>query len=163
MLAQVHTPMCAGYFQPEAAQFSCISCDSLGDFYQELQGQSSCLSCVEGTQSYVGVLTAENKSACQCKQGDVSIRLALSYIKLNGCNYDVQAITPNMAGPARCARVPQLFLPATFAGLAEFPLGLSAFASVAPACQTANGLSGCRRARNVRSSRSSRFGTVAVS
>ena len=141
--------MCAGYFQPEAAQFGCISCDSLGDFYQELQGQSSCLACAEGTQRYVGVLTAENKSACQCKQGDTnSIRLTLSYIKLNGCNCDVQAITPSMAGPARCARVPQLFLPAT----------LSAFASVARACQTANGLSGCRRARSVRSSRSCRFG-----
>ena len=26
--------MCAGYFQPEAAQFGRLSCDSLGDFYQ---------------------------------------------------------------------------------------------------------------------------------
>ena len=31
-----------GYFASESAQFSCIHCDDLGDFYQELTGQTSC-------------------------------------------------------------------------------------------------------------------------
>ncbi len=59
----------AGFFQPDAGQFGCISCDSLGNFFQELQEQTSCQSCAAGTQRYVGVLSALNRSSCQCKEG----------------------------------------------------------------------------------------------
>ena len=59
----------AGYFQPDEGQFGCLNCDSLGDFYQDLAGQLSCKSCAANTQRFVGVLTAVNRSACQCKPG----------------------------------------------------------------------------------------------
>ncbi len=36
-------------------QFGCISCDNLGDFYQEIEGQTSCAACALGTQRYLGV------------------------------------------------------------------------------------------------------------
>jgi hypothetical protein len=59
----------AGFFQPQEGQFGCISCDSLGDFYGELQGQTVCQHCAANTQRYLGVLSAANKSSCQCKEG----------------------------------------------------------------------------------------------
>jgi hypothetical protein len=59
----------AGYFQPELAQSGCISCDSLGDFYQNQPGQTACVACAVNTQRYNGVLSAVNKSSCQCKEG----------------------------------------------------------------------------------------------
>ena len=70
----------AGYFQPDKGQFGCISCDVLGDYYQELSAQSSCVACPPSTQRFVGVLSAVTKSSCQCKEGDatdVSEKLAL--------------------------------------------------------------------------------------
>jgi hypothetical protein len=59
----------SGYFQPDDGQFSCIDCDSLGDFYQEKSAQTFCEACLPSTQRYIGVLTAENRSACQCQEG----------------------------------------------------------------------------------------------
>ena len=59
----------AGYFQPELAQSGCISCDSLGDFYQNQPGQTACVACAVNSQRYNGVLSAGNKSSCQCKEG----------------------------------------------------------------------------------------------
>ena len=61
-----------GYFQSSEAQFGCISCDSLGDFFQELLGQTSCQACPTNSRRYVGVLGALNRSSCQCKEGATS-------------------------------------------------------------------------------------------
>jgi hypothetical protein len=58
-----------GYFARKVGQFSCISCDDLGDFYQELPGALSCNPCPQSTQRYVAVLSGTNRSACQCKNG----------------------------------------------------------------------------------------------
>jgi hypothetical protein len=58
-----------GFFQPEQGQFGCISCDRLGDFYQEQSGQTSCDPCAPNTQRFLKVLSAANRSACQCKSG----------------------------------------------------------------------------------------------
>ena len=63
------TFLCIGYFQSEEGQFGCISCDSLGDFFQQSQGQTSCQACLTGAQRYIGVLDGANKSSCQCKAG----------------------------------------------------------------------------------------------
>ena len=68
--ASVRSSACgSGYFQSETGQLGCIHCDSLGDFYQELRGQTFCLHCVKNTQRYLGVLSAANRTACQCKEG----------------------------------------------------------------------------------------------
>jgi hypothetical protein len=64
-------PCNPGQFQKEEGQYSCISCDSLGDFYQEQSGQTFCNHCVENTQRYVGVLSAGSKAACQCRAGAI--------------------------------------------------------------------------------------------
>ena len=64
-----HAVWCAGFFQPDSGQFGCLSCDSLGDFYQELEGQPSCRQCVNHTRRYLGVLSAASRSSCQCKEG----------------------------------------------------------------------------------------------
>jgi hypothetical protein len=61
--------MFAGYFQSQKGQFGCISCDSLGDFYQELRGQNLCVPCPDTTKRYIGVLSAATRSSCQCKEG----------------------------------------------------------------------------------------------
>jgi hypothetical protein len=58
----------AGYFQPEEGQFGCINCDILGND-QEHEAQTSCIFCAANTQRYVGVLSAMNRSSCQCKEG----------------------------------------------------------------------------------------------
>jgi hypothetical protein len=58
-----------GMFQPEPGQFGCLSCDILGDFFQEEEGKTSCLRCSANTTRYFGVLSAVNRSACQCKAG----------------------------------------------------------------------------------------------
>ena len=89
--------MCAGYFQPEAAQYGCLSCDSLGDFYQvrlsnrfsrvrlrnrfspgdqDLLGETSCRACPATTQRYFGLLSGTNRTSCQCKAGDVFVAIA---------------------------------------------------------------------------------------
>ena len=64
--------MLIGFFQPDSGQFGCLSCDSLGDYYQEQRGQSFCLHCASHTQRYIGVLSGANRSACQCKEGAIS-------------------------------------------------------------------------------------------
>ena len=64
--------LAAGFFLPSRGQVSCINCDDVGDFYQELPAQTSCRKCAANTQRYVGVLSAANKSACQCKEGAIS-------------------------------------------------------------------------------------------
>ena len=69
--------MIVGYFQSEVGQFGCINCDSLGDFYQEWAAQTSCTACAKNTQRYVGVLSAANRSSCQCKEGVQSSLLCL--------------------------------------------------------------------------------------
>jgi len=58
-----------GYVAGKPGQFSCVNCDDLGDFYQELSGQMSCDPCPLNTQRYLTVLSATNRSACQCKTG----------------------------------------------------------------------------------------------
>jgi hypothetical protein len=60
-----------GYFQSYEGQFGCLSCDSLGDFYQELEAQTSCQFCPSNTQRYIGFLSGANRSACQCKEGAI--------------------------------------------------------------------------------------------
>ena len=70
--AASHAVCCAGLFQPNLGQFGCLSCDSLGDSYQDLQGQTSCQFCPAHTQRYIGVLSGANRSACQCKEGAIS-------------------------------------------------------------------------------------------
>ena len=68
--ASVSASACgSGYFQSETGQLGCIHCDSLGDFYQEQRGQSFCLHCPPNTQRYMGVLSAANRSSCQCNEG----------------------------------------------------------------------------------------------
>ena len=59
----------AGEFQPTSGQSGCMSCDNLGDFYQELPAQTSCTACASNTQRFIGLLSATNSSACQCKAG----------------------------------------------------------------------------------------------
>ena len=72
--------MFVGFFQPEQGQFGCISCDSLGDYYQDLQGLTFCQACAVSTQRYLGVLSAANKSSCQCKEGIHVLSLDLNWI-----------------------------------------------------------------------------------
>jgi hypothetical protein len=43
--------------------------DDLGDFYQDMLAQTKCTFCEANTQRYVGVLSATNRSSCQCKKG----------------------------------------------------------------------------------------------
>jgi hypothetical protein len=62
-------PCDPGQFQPVDGQFGCISCDSLGGFYQEWAAQTSCQECAKNTRRYIGVLNAANRSSCQCKEG----------------------------------------------------------------------------------------------
>ncbi len=62
-------PCDPGQFQPETGQYSCINCDRLGNFYQDRAGQTSCQHCEDNTQRYIGVLSAANKTACQCMAG----------------------------------------------------------------------------------------------
>jgi hypothetical protein len=61
--------MIVGYFASRSGQFKCIACDELGDFYQERPGETSCDRCPLNTQRYVNLLSATNRSACQCNSG----------------------------------------------------------------------------------------------
>ncbi len=67
--AEICSVCSPGYFQPKEGQFGCIGCDNLGDFYQELPSQTRCVSCARNTRRYLGVLSAANRTACQCKEG----------------------------------------------------------------------------------------------
>ena len=55
----------------------CVSCDALGSYYQPAQGSTACVICATHTQRYVGVLSAANKTACQCKEGAAHARTRL--------------------------------------------------------------------------------------
>ena len=57
-----------GYFASKSGQSLCNDCDD-GDIYQEESGQTLCKRCPPNTQRYLKVLTASNRSACQCKNG----------------------------------------------------------------------------------------------
>ena len=118
--------MCAGYFQPEAAQFGCLSCDSLGDFYQvrfrnrfsrvrlrnrfspgdfyqDSLGETSCRACPATTQRYFGLLSGANRTSCQCKAGDVFVAIAaLGPISNTLSRPFMQATMIEMDGRARC-------------------------------------------------------------
>ena len=61
--------MIVGYFASRSGQFKCIDCDELGDFYQERPGETSCDPCPLNTQRYLNLLSATNRSACQCNSG----------------------------------------------------------------------------------------------
>lgn len=102
-------PFAVGYFQPEAAQFGCLSCDSLGDFYQELPGQTSCLACPKATQRYVGGFSGVNKSACQCKAG-VQLSLGPLVLRSSGTQTPVQGTTSRRYRP-RSTRPPRKGMP----------------------------------------------------
>jgi hypothetical protein len=62
------TPILTGYFSGDGAP-SCISCDSLGNYYQDLPAQPGCQPCPSNTQRFVGLLSSTNRTACQCKEG----------------------------------------------------------------------------------------------
>ena len=70
-----------GYFASESGQFSCIDCNSVGDFYQERSGQSKCEACAPNTQRYITDLSAANRSTCQCKAGAHKTSRAVSVSK----------------------------------------------------------------------------------
>ena len=83
-LVQRRTPCGAGLFQPDSGQYGCLSCDSLGDFYQDLQGQTSCQFCPQNTQRHIGVLDGANRTACQCKEGAISATSVSARVGFNG-------------------------------------------------------------------------------
>jgi ABC-type proline/glycine betaine transport system substrate-binding protein len=58
-----------GLFVPNNGSVMCVACDALGDFFQESAGQTACVACAPNTRRYVGLLGAENSTACQCKEG----------------------------------------------------------------------------------------------
>ena len=101
-----------GYFQPDEGQFGCVSCDIiLGDFYQEVSAQSSCTACPPNTKRFTGVLTAATKSSCQCKEGDVSVELAL--LGSMDCDFSPCRLL-QQRGPVRRGTMPfDVFAPAT--------------------------------------------------
>ena len=58
-----------GFFSSIAEQPSCLQCEDLGDFFQESAAQTFCVTCPTATRRYLGVLSAANRTACQCKEG----------------------------------------------------------------------------------------------
>ena len=101
--------MIVGYFQSEAGQFGCINCDSLGDFHQEWAAQTSCTACAKSTQRYVGVLSAANRSSCQCKEGVQSspwcLQVGLGIGELQPLLCFVQATTAGTRSRGRCCQL----------------------------------------------------------
>ena len=85
-------PCHPGLFQPDEVQRSCLSCDSIGNFFQELPGKTLCDACPAGKQRYIGVLSAANKSSCQCKEGALSRRTG-SFFCVHWC-MGVWALSP---------------------------------------------------------------------
>ena len=57
----------AGLFQKEPGKYECISCDNLGDYYQEEEGQTVCSSCPSNTRRYAGQGSGANRTSCMCK------------------------------------------------------------------------------------------------
>ena len=76
----------------------------MGDAYQELHGQSSCRSCPEHTQRYVGLLTGANKSSCQCVPGAPHNTIALVWWSCHlSSSVTPQATSRRRARRERCA------------------------------------------------------------
>jgi hypothetical protein len=58
-----------GYFGREEGKSECISCDNLGNFYQENSSMTTCKQCPANTQRYIGVGTSAERISCQCSPG----------------------------------------------------------------------------------------------
>ena len=58
----------AGFFQNQPAQFACINCDNLGDYYQEKEGETVCSSCPLNTRRYAGQGSGANRTSCMCRE-----------------------------------------------------------------------------------------------
>jgi hypothetical protein len=75
-----------GRFQPDQGQYSCLNCDSLGDFFQEQPGQTFCRACATHTQRYIGESSSSaNKSSCQCKEGVYRLACVCVRAFVRGC------------------------------------------------------------------------------
>ena len=67
----------AGKFQPDYGGVACLSCDNLGDYYQEDKGATRCELCPTNTRRYptgaitegASIVTGANKTSCTCKEG----------------------------------------------------------------------------------------------
>jgi hypothetical protein len=79
----------------------------LGDFYQEQRAQESCEACPANNQRYVGVLSAANRSSCQCKKG-VTLLSMHAKLKLTRLPFPRCAGYFNRDGQAGEVREPRL-------------------------------------------------------
>jgi hypothetical protein len=94
----------AGYFQPYRGQLGCLSCDSLGDFYQKLPGQTNCRAPVN-TRRYPDALgTVNRSSSCECKEG-ATFATPCSSADAPTPAMRVQATSPEMCKWERCESV----------------------------------------------------------
>jgi hypothetical protein len=67
----------AGKFQPDDGGIGCLSCDNLGDYFQERDSATACEQCPLNTRRYpTGAIkegaifaTGANKTSCACKEG----------------------------------------------------------------------------------------------
>lgn len=67
----------AGKFQPDDGGIGCLSCDNLGDYFQERDSATACEQCPLNTRRYPTgaikegaiVATGANKTSCTCKEG----------------------------------------------------------------------------------------------
>ena len=64
------SPCPAGEFQPDPGNAKCISCDILGDFFQNQTGSTKCIPCPSNTQRFIGRGSGAFASSCMCKAGD---------------------------------------------------------------------------------------------
>ena len=119
----------AGSFQPGEGQISCISCDNLGNFFQDQMAQTVCQDCPAGTQRYIGLLTAANRTSCQCKEGERPLRAAAlrfllvhleEYTSKSPC-VTLQVTTPPQAMQERHA--PALSIRASGIAMLTLPAG----------------------------------------
>jgi hypothetical protein len=93
-----------GFFQPRAEQSACVSCDDLGDYYQEKAGQTACSACpVNTARSVRQDVTAANKSSCQCIPGAAPIDGRPSLNTVDRFSVNVQASSMRRARPERSA------------------------------------------------------------
>jgi hypothetical protein len=95
-----------GFFQPRAEQSACVSCDDLGDYYQEKAGQTACSTCpVNTARSVRQDVTAANKSSCQCIPGAAPIDgyPSLNTVDRFSVSVNVQATSTRRARPERSA------------------------------------------------------------
>jgi hypothetical protein len=92
----------AGFFAKNPSQLECINCDILKDVFQESAAQTFCVTCPTATRRYLGVLSAANRTACQCKEGVATPRTAHSpgaYLT----PYGLLTTTPTTNSAASCA------------------------------------------------------------